>query len=367
MGKRLQKTPKIEKKKFACEPCSFVCSNKKDFSRHLSTTKHERLISTNKGLIEKTPLDEESEYFTPKLDLLPTVSNSTMGKKTPYDNQSENNMSKIYALPTPSGQNITKKTPYHYECQICGRSYIHMSSLYKHKKGCLDNEEESQPDESIKDTTISKEKESEFKELVLMLLKENKEIQKTFVELIPHFKGNITSNSHNTTTNNNQFNINMFLNEHCKNAMNLTDFINSLPITNETYDNTIENGLTKTITNMVLNGLNDLDLQQRPIHCTDPSRKIMYVKDNDSWEKDNDLKILLHGIKTISSKQRTTLNKWQEANHGWNTDENLQSKMTKLIFHSMTNVEDDEKETNKIIRAISKSTHLTNEIKNDYL
>ncbi len=367
MGKRLQKTPKNEKKKFACEPCSFVCSNKKDFSRHLCTTKHKRLISTNKGLIKKTPLVSESEYFTPKLDPLAYDSNSKMGKKTPYDNESENVISILDGLPTQCDHSATKKTPYPYACQICGKSYIHMTSLYKHKKVCLEYEEDSQNNDSNIDSTISKEKESEFKELVLLLLKENKEIQKTFVELIPHFKGNITSNSHNTTTNNNQFNINMFLDEHCKNAMNLTDFINSLPITNETYDNTIENGLTKTITNMVLNGLNDLDLLQRPIHCTDPSRKIMYVKDNDSWEKDNDLKILLHGIKTISSKQRTTINKWQEANHGWNTDENLQSKMTKLIFHSMTNVEDDEKETNKIIRAISKSTHLTNEIKNEYL
>jgi len=339
MGKRLIKTPKNEKKKFTCEPCSFVCSNKKDFTRHLCTTKHKRLISTNDGLMEKTHLGNESEYFTPKNDMLPYDGNNKMGKKTPYP----------------------------YSCQTCGKSYIHMTSLYKHKKVCLDNEEDNRSTELNNDTTISKAKESEFKELVLLLLKENKEIQKTFVELIPHIKGNITSNSHNTTTNNNQFNINMFLDEHCKNAMNLTDFINSLPITNETYDNTIENGLTKTITNMVLNGLNDLDLLQRPIHCTDPSRKIMYVKDNDSWEKDNDLKLLLQGIKTISSKQRTTLNKWQEANQGWSTDENLQSKLTKLIFHSMTNVEDDEKETNKIIRAISKSTHLTSDIKNDYL
>jgi len=260
MGKRLQKTPKNEKKKFACDPCSFVCSNKKDFSRHLCTTKHKRLISTNKGLIEKTPLVNESEYFTPKLDMLSYVSNSKMGKKTPYANESENVISILDGLPTQCDQSSTKKTPYPYACQICGKSYIHMTSLYKHKKVCLEYEEDSQNNDSIDDSTISKEKESEFKELVLLLLKENKEIQKTFVELIPHFKGNITSNSHNTTTNNNQFNINMFLDEHCKNAMNLTDFINTLPITNETYDNTIENGLTKTITNMVLNGLNDLDL-----------------------------------------------------------------------------------------------------------
>ena len=168
--------------------------------------------------------------------------------------------------------------------------------------------------------TLSKEKESEFKELVLLLLKENQEIQKNFMDMIPHIKGNITSNSHNTTTHNNQFNINMFLNEHCKNAMNLTDFIHSLPITNETYDNTIENGLTKTITSLITNGLNNMDVLERPIHCTDPNRKTMYVKDNNVWERDNELNLLLDGIKTLSSKQRTSINKWQDANTGWDRE-----------------------------------------------
>jgi len=202
------------------------------------------------------------------------------------------------------------------------------------------------------------------------MMKENKEFQKSFLDIIPHLQ-NGTTNSHNTITNhnttNNQFNINMFLNEHCKNAMNLTDFINSLPITNETYDNTIENGLTKTLTNLVVTGLNNMDIVDRPIHCTDPSRKTMYVKENNNWEKDNELMFLLKGIKELSLKQRTMINKWQDANHGWNTDEDLQSKMTKLIFHSMTNVEDDQKETNKIVKAIGKHTYLSNEIKSEYV
>ena len=208
---------------------------------------------------------------------------------------------------------------------------------------------------------------NDFKDLVVLLLKENKEIQKSFVDLLPHIKGNNT-NSHNNINNttNNQFNINMFLNEQCKNAMNLTDFINSLPITNETYDNTIENGLTKTITNMVVNGLNNMDVLDRPIHCTDPARKTMYVKDNDIWEKDNELLLLMQGIKHLSSKQRTLINKWQDANYGWNTDEGLQSRMTKLIFNSMTSIEEDEKETNKIIRAIGKNTYLTSDIKDTF-
>ena len=89
-------------------------------------------------------------------------------------------------------------------------------------------------------------------------------------------------------------------------------------------------------------------------------------KDNDSWEKDNELLLLLRGIKHLSLKQRTLINKWQDANHGWNTDEGLQSRMTKLIFNSMTSIEDDEKETNKIIRAIGKNTYLTSDIKDNY-
>jgi len=225
-------------------------------------------------------------------------------------------------------------------------------------------------DNELTSTLLSsdmKDKDAEFKELILLLLKENKDIQKTFLEILPQLNGNITNNSNNTTTNNNQFNINMFLNEHCKHAMNLTDFIHSLPITNETYDHTIENGLTKTITNMITTGLNQMDVLERPIHCTDPARKTMYIKDNNVWEKDNELKLLLHGIKILSMKQRTSINKWQDVNVGWDKDDNLQTKLTTLVFHSMTNIETDVKEVNKIIRAISKSTYLSNQIKNEYL
>ena len=113
----------------------------------------------------------------------------------------------------------------------------------------------------------------------------NSEVMEKMLEVMPQI-GN-TTNSHNTT--NNQFNIQMFLNEHCKNAMNLTDFVQSLPITTETFDSTIENGLTKTITNMMVNGLSKLDILERPIHCTDASRKTLYVKEADVWEKDNEL------------------------------------------------------------------------------
>ena len=148
--------------------------------------------------------------------------------------------------------------------------------------------------------------------------------------------------------------------------MNLTDFIETLPITSATYDNTIENGLTKTITNMFVDGLNNMDILERPIHCTDPSRKTLYIKDNDVWEKDNNLFTIENSITRVATKQRTMINKWQDANEGWKTDEDLQTKLTSLVFNSMTLIEQDDKEKNKIIRAISKNTHLTQEIKDEY-
>jgi hypothetical protein len=146
-----------------------------------------------------------------------------------------------------------------------------------------------------------------------MLLK-NQDVMEKMIEMMPNMGVNNSHNTNSNNTTNNQFNIQMFLNDHCKNAMNLTDFIQSLPITNETYDSTIENGLTKTITNMMVNGLNELDILERPIHCTDASRKTLYVKDSDKWEKDNELLYILKGIRQLSLKQRTLISKWKEAN-----------------------------------------------------
>jgi hypothetical protein len=118
---------------------------------------------------------------------------------------------------------------------------------------------------------------------------------------------------------------------------------------------------------MITNGLNQLDVLERPIHCTDVSRKTLYVKDNDMWERDNELKSILHGIKTLSIKQRTGISKWQDANTGWEENENLQTKLTRLVYNSMEDIENIEKETNKIVKSISKTVHLNNDIKQQYL
>jgi hypothetical protein len=309
-----ENSPKLANKK-SCIVCDYTCIKHSDYIKHTMTRKHKILTNTNKN--------------SPKL-------------------------AKIY------------------ECG-CGKVYKHSSSLCGHKKVCF-IVQESKPEtiKCIPTTDIDKEL------LIKMLLKnqdimegvilKNGDVMDKMIEMMPNVGNNTNihnnTNSHNTT--NNQFNIQMFLNEHCKNAMNLTDFIQSLPITSETYDSTIENGLTKTITNMMVNGLNELDILERPIHCTDASRKILYVKDSDKWEKDNELLYILKGIKELSLKQRTMIRKWKDANREWNTDDKLQSKMTNLVFNSMTQIESDEKETGKIIRSISKTVYLNNEAKNKY-
>ena len=301
-------------KKYTCIICDYSTSRKSQYDRHIMTTKHTKMVNTNKY---------EDKRF----------------QKVPHYNN-------------------------YHNCE-CGKNFKHASSLWNHRKKCTIIQ---------KDTTVLTCSEKNGtnnidvdKDILVKMLLKNQDVMEKMIEMMPNMGVN---NSHNTNSNNitnNQFNIQMFLNDHCKNAMNLTDFIQSLPITNETYDSTIENGLTKTITNMMVNGLNDLDILERPIHCTDASRKTLYVKDSDKWEKDNELLYILKGIRQLSLKQRTLISKWKEANEGWKTDDNLQSRMTHLVCNSMSQIESDEKETGKIIRSISKNVYLDNETKKGYV
>jgi hypothetical protein len=292
---------------FECKLCDFVCSRNSQYNRHLSTRKH---IENDKGV-------------TFDHDLVPKSSNT-------------------------------------FECE-CGNIYKYRQGLYKHRKTCCyiyqgktDNDDNNSSNFEVD------------KELLVKMLLKNQDVMEKMMEIMPSLGNNQSHNNHNTNSNN-QFNIQMFLNNHCKNAMNLKDFIDTLPITAETYDNTIENGLTKTITSMITNGLSKLDVLERPIHCTDATRKTLYVKEEDIWEKDTELVRMLLGIKTLARKQRVMINEWKDVNKGWEKDEDIQIKFTNLICNSMTDIENDEKETNKIIRAVGKKAYLDNDTKQQYI
>ena len=299
---------------YLCEKCEFSCSKKSNFMLHLNTRKH-------KNRTELNDLEQKN----------------------------------------------AKKCQTIFECK-CGKTYTARNSYWYHKRTCSIYQGNGIIENPYSLNKLeSPEKVNNIdKELLIKMLLKNQDVMEKMIEMMPNL-GN-TNNSHNNTNihNTNNFNIQMFLNERCKNAMNLTDFIQSLPITNETYDHTIENGLTKTITSMITNGLNNMDILERPIHCTDPARKTMYIKDNDVWEKDNELKNLLDGIKSLSIKQRVNICKWYDANEGWETNSNLQTRLSSLVFHTMEDIENNDKEMGKIIRAVSKNTYLSNEVKEQY-
>ena len=306
-------------KKFECKICDFICSRESQYTRHLMTRKHK--MATNGNNI------------------------NTNGNNI-VDNESK------------------------YICNNCNKKYQDRSGLWRHKNKCYLHEGKTDIDN--KESPLF---EIDKELLVKMLLKnqdimenvllKNQDVMEKMMEIMPSL-GNQSHNNNNTNSNN-QFNIQMFLNNHCKNAMNLKDFIDTLPITAETYDNTIENGLTKTITSMITNGLSKLDVLERPIHCTDATRKTLYVKEEDIWEKDTELVRMLLGIKTLARKQRVMINEWKDANKGWEKDEVIQLKLTNLICNSMTDIENDEKETNKIIRAVGKKAYLDNDTKQQYI
>ena len=182
--------------------------------------------------------------------------------------------------------------------------------------------------------------------------------------MMPHL-GNTTNNNTMSNSNNktNNFNVNMFLNEHCQNAMNISDFIESLPITHQELDNTRKYGLSESISNMVIKGLDDMSIYERPIHCTDPSRKTVYVRDNDEWVKDDNNVIMQRNAVRLAVKQRNNVKLWR-----YQYLEGKESDRTHLDYHDMAlnclkYIETDEKEKNKIVKKICQVTHLTVDVK----
>ena len=247
-----------------------------------------------------------------------------------------------------------KKIPNIFECETCGKKYKHRQSLFNHKKNCKNGDGHvaklakklanvSHPKfhcecgKSYKhSSSLSKHKlkcnytnivegENKITEIVpnnnvevllKAILKENQNIaheNKVLRDKICNLEMNVT-NITNNNTNNNQFNINMFLNEKCKNAMNLEDFIEKIKITLEDLQYTRDNGYTKGISNVFIKNLNDMDVTERPIHCSDQKRLQFYIKNDDEWTKDKNNEKIDSSIEQISKKQLKTIKEWVKAN-----------------------------------------------------
>ena len=194
-------------------------------------------------------------------------------------------------------KNITSECAIEYDCK-CGKVYKHQSSLSLHKKTC-----------SGKKVTSDDSEPSE-KELIMMLLKQNSElIMKMGTN---NTTNNMTNNTAtNMTINNKTFNLQFFLNEECKNALNINEFVSSIKMDLEDLEKTGLLGYAEGISNIINKNLNELDQTMRPIHCSDGKREILYIKDDDKWERDsiNSTK-LINAVKAVDHKNYMTFREW---------------------------------------------------------
>lgn len=298
-----KKSPKISKN-FHCNNCDYFTCKKTDFDKHLLTLKHKNSDNS----------DKNDDTFSPKIS----------------------------------------KT---YICE-CGKTYKYRQGLSYHKKNCnIINQEVHEG----KLTTSSSESELKvLTNLVLDVVKQNQELTSKIVDIcktgLNNNQTNNISNS-NINSNNKTFNLQFFLNETCKNAMNITDFINSLQLQLSDLENVGKLGYVDGISSIIVKNLNALDETTRPIHCTDKKRETFYIKDEDKWEKDDEEKKKIKKvINNVAYKNERLLAKFKELHPGCNfSDSKYADQYSKLVIEAMGGAgNNDAEKADKIIRKIAK-------------
>jgi hypothetical protein len=240
-----------------------------------------------------------------------------------------------------------------YQCKNCDKVYKNRNGLWYHKKHCsnafIPNLEEHNVEEQVQQNDPKK-----YEELIMNLLTQNIELQKQVIELCK--EKSITVN--NTTNNNNQkFNMNFFLNEQCKDALDIMDFVNSLQLNLADLEHTGNVGYVKGVSDIFLRGLRELDVYKRPIHCSDLKREVMYVKDNDTWEKDEDKKKMKKAIHYIAGRNFKQIHEWMDKNPDARDIKTKKHDQYMTIVRKCTggfDAEEDDVLFNKVITNVAK-------------
>jgi len=222
----------------------------------------------------------------------------------------------------------------YFSCKHCNKTYNARNSLWYHEKKCKPSEKNAEKD----------------KELIMILLQQNTEL----LELIKNGTHHTTTN---TNCNNKTFNLHLFLNETCKNAMNMSTFIDSLQLQLCDLENIGEVGFIEGISNIIIKNLNAMDITQRPVHCTDKKRETMYIKDADKWEKEDENKSNMHKmVKKIANKNIKLISKFQEIHPEWKKiTSKVSDQFNKIVIEAMGGKgENDFEKEEKIIKKIAK-------------
>jgi hypothetical protein len=252
---------------FFCKKCDYSTCKKSNYDEHLTTRKHQKSMFSNE--IQPNPAKSSSEFV----------------------------------------------------CRNCSKKYKDYSGLWRHNKKCLKNDKFEENEE----TEINKNEISH--EIILNVIKQNKELQQIIIEqnkqnkklqnkVIEICKNGVINNiTNNTNSHNKTFNLQFFLNETCKNAMNITDFVNSIKLQLSDLESLGKIGYIEGLSKIIIRNLNALDITERPVHCSDSKRETMYVKDENKWEKENEEKQkVLQAIEDIANKNTKLICEWKKQN-----------------------------------------------------
>ena len=286
--------------KYNCLICDYTTSRKSSYDKHITTAKHVQLTKVNE-----------------------------FGQKS---------CTKVANLDKP------------FICKNCSKEYTSRVGLWKHKNKCnLDVECVDLGENKIMSTDTTD------KHLIMMLIKENSDFKNMMMKVL---ENGTTNNSHNNTNSHNKaFNLNFFLNETCKDAMNIMDFVESIQYQLSDLEKMGEIGYVEGLSNIIVKNLNALDVTQRPVHCTDKKRETIYIKDEDKWEKDEDNNKIRKAIKKVALKNARLIQKFKEKHPDYNEYHSKYStQYHKLIIESFGGSGDNDVEKeDKIIRNISKN------------
>ena len=295
------KSPKISKK-FNCEMCDYHTCKSAEYTKHLSTAKH-------------LNHENNSKWIGTDSTKSPKISNNFMCK--------------------------------------CGKSYKYDSGYYKHKKKCQHTVTTLDP---VNNNNVVD------KELVMLLIKENSELKNMMMDAQNKMLEVIKNGTHNTTntntnSHNKTFNLQFFLNETCKNAMNIMDFVDSLKLQLNDLERMGEIGFVNGMSNIIIKNLQNMDVTERPVHCTDKKREIIYVKDADKWDKETDNKPKLRkAIKHIAHKNAKLIGEFKAKHPDYcQSASKISTQYNTMVIEAMGGMDsNDLSNENKIIKRISK-------------
>lgn len=296
--------------KFICEFCYFKCSKNSDWERHINTSKHKNRKNDNKNQCNDND-------FTPK--------------------NAE------------------------FKCE-CGSVYSYSSGLSRHKKKCngIKHQPKTVSNDIAPNCVITP-------ELIIELIKNNSEMQQTIMNLNNTIQGlvsnGVTNANHsniNSNNNNKSFNLQFFLNETCKNAMNIMDFANSIQVSLSDLEKVGELGYVEGISKIIIDNLKLLDITQIPVHCSDFKRDVLYVKDENKWEKENEDKPKIKKlINSVTNKNISLISEWKHKNpECTNSHSNKSTQVNKIIMEIMNT---DKEKREKIVKKIAQETTIDKE------